>query len=310
MQFAVSATSPGWGPTALAGLSTFAEGLGYRDAWLAEVAGPEAFTTAAAIAVATDAMDLGIAVAGAYTRTPAVLAMAAASVGDLLAGRSMALAIGSSSETIVTRWNGVPFERPLRRVRETVEAVRAGLDGTGSFSGETVSMDRFRLATVSPGPVEVWVGALNPGHARRGGSRRRRCLPQHDGSRRRGPPGRACPGSVPTHTSTGPGDTVAERNRSIDTVSPEKLPVPSRPALTASTVSRTRRKGRSNGTPFHRVTMVSEEEPMASASLRPARRSPTEAAAMARTASVWCRRLRRRCRDPWRRWPWRWRQPW
>jgi probable F420-dependent oxidoreductase len=163
VQFAVSATVPGWGPRALADLCRFAEDLGYREAWLAEVAGPEAFTTAAAVAAATRSMDVGIAVAGAYTRTPAVLAMAAASVGDLLGERRLALGIGSSSETIVSRWNGLPFARPLRRVRETVEAVRAALGGDGTYRGDTVSMERFKLAAGNASRVEVWVGALNPG---------------------------------------------------------------------------------------------------------------------------------------------------
>jgi probable F420-dependent oxidoreductase len=170
VELAVSATVPGWGPSALSALCRFGEDLGYREAWLAEVAGPEAFTTAAAIAAATGEMDVGIAVAGAFTRTPAVLAMAAASVGDLLGGRRLALGIGSSSETIVTGWNGVPFARPLRRVRETVEATRAALDGTGSYTGATVSMSRFKIGVRSPGPVEVWVGALNPGMLRVAGA--------------------------------------------------------------------------------------------------------------------------------------------
>lgn len=118
--------------------------------------------TAGAVAAATKQMTVGVAVVPAYVRTPALLAMAAASVSQTLEGRTLRLGIGSSSETIVADWNGVPFERPVRRVRETVQAVRTALEGDGSYQGETVSMKRFRLSILPAGKVELYVGALGP----------------------------------------------------------------------------------------------------------------------------------------------------
>jgi alkanesulfonate monooxygenase SsuD/methylene tetrahydromethanopterin reductase-like flavin-dependent oxidoreductase (luciferase family) len=108
-------------------------------------------------------MDLGVAVVPAYTRTPATLAMAAASVSQAMGGRSFTLGIGSSSEAIVSGWHGLSFDRPLTRVVETVQAVRAGLNGDGAFSGATVNMSRFRLAVSPAGPVPIFMGALRPG---------------------------------------------------------------------------------------------------------------------------------------------------
>ncbi|MFO7549470.1 MAG: LLM class F420-dependent oxidoreductase [Acidimicrobiia bacterium] len=170
MDLALSLTTPGLTVPELASLARWAEELGYGEAWLSEVAGPEAFVTAAATAAATERMTVGVAVVPAYTRTPAVLAMAASSVSQVLAGRPFRLGIGSSSEAIVDGWNGVAFERPLTRVRETAEAVRAGLDEVGDFEGRTVAMRRFRNAAPAAGPVSVYVGALNPGMLRVAGA--------------------------------------------------------------------------------------------------------------------------------------------
>lgn len=170
MRIALSLTTPGLSVPELADLARWSEELGYREAWLSEVAGPDGFVNATAAAVATSAMDIGIAVVPAYTRTPAVMAMAAGSVSQVLAGRTFRLGIGSSSEAIVGGWNGIPFERPLTRVRETVEAVRAGLGELGDYEGRTVAMRRFRSASPAAGPVELYVGALNPGMLRVAGA--------------------------------------------------------------------------------------------------------------------------------------------
>lgn len=162
MERCLSLTTPGLTVPDLAALAAWGEELGYRTAWLSEVAGPESMVTAAAVAAATSRLTVGVAVVPAYVRTPALLAMSAASVSQMLGGRTFRLGIGSSSEAIVDGWNGIDFERPLRRVRETVEAVRSGLDGPGSYQGASVRMDRFRLASPADGPIEIYVGALGP----------------------------------------------------------------------------------------------------------------------------------------------------
>jgi probable F420-dependent oxidoreductase len=161
MELALSPSTPGLSVGELADLCRFSEELGYRQAWLAEVAGPDPFVLAAAIAQQTAHLTVGIGVVPAYTRTPAGLAIAAASVSQLLEGREFRLGIGSSSAAIVEQWHGLAFRRPLTRVRETVEAVRAALGG-GDYEGATLQMRRFRPATLPAGPVSIHVGALRP----------------------------------------------------------------------------------------------------------------------------------------------------
>ena len=71
MELAISPSTPGLSVSELADLCRFAEDLGYSQAWLAEVAGPDAFVLAAAVAQRTERMESGVGVVPAYTRTPA-----------------------------------------------------------------------------------------------------------------------------------------------------------------------------------------------------------------------------------------------
>ena len=102
-----------------------AEQAGYTDGWPGEVAGHDGFTPVALAATCTERMRVGTGVVNAFTRGPAVLAQHAASMQQLSGGR-FALGIGSSSNVIVERWNGIPFERPRTRVREVVAVPARG----------------------------------------------------------------------------------------------------------------------------------------------------------------------------------------
>jgi probable F420-dependent oxidoreductase len=162
MELALSPSTPGLSVSELADLCRFAEDLGYGQAWLAEVAGPDAFVLAAAVAQRTERLECGVAVVPVYTRTPAAIATAAASVSQLMGGRPFRLGLGSSSGVIVEEWHGVPMAQPLARVRDTALAVRQALTGQGDYSGTTITMSRFRPATLPAGPVPIFVGALRP----------------------------------------------------------------------------------------------------------------------------------------------------
>jgi len=140
-----------------------AEELGYESLWIADVGGPDPFVVAAAAAAVTTRVRIGTAVIPAYTRTPPVIAGAAASCAELAPGRFV-LGVGASSENIVQNWSGVPFRRPLARVRETVTTVRAILAGERTdFDGRTLSSHGYRLLMRKPDPaIPIHVGALMP----------------------------------------------------------------------------------------------------------------------------------------------------
>jgi probable F420-dependent oxidoreductase len=129
-----------------------AEAAGYDDLWTAETAGADGFTPLALAAVHTTGMRLGTGVVNAFTRGPAVLAQHAAALADASGGRFV-LGLGSSSNVIVERWNGVAFERPLSRVRATVEALRPVLAGERGPGG-------FKLEAPPREPVPIVIAAL------------------------------------------------------------------------------------------------------------------------------------------------------
>jgi probable F420-dependent oxidoreductase len=134
---------------------------GYRSVWASEVDGPDAFTLLGAFAATTD-LDLGVGVVPVQTRTAFTLGMTAVSLAQLCGGRFV-LGIGASSEVLVSRFGGQPFDRPLQNVREAALALRPILRGDRStFEGRYVRVGGYKPPTPPPAPVPLFLGSLNP----------------------------------------------------------------------------------------------------------------------------------------------------
>lgn len=143
-------------------LAEHAEQIGYTDVWTSEISSIDAFSLLSAVATRTRNVRLGTGVVPVYTRPPALLAMAAATIQGLSNGR-FCLGVGSSTEIIVERWMGREFTRPLTAVRETVEAVQLALSGAKvSADGNLVRMRDFRLTAPEVDPVPIYVGGIGP----------------------------------------------------------------------------------------------------------------------------------------------------
>jgi probable F420-dependent oxidoreductase len=160
-RLAISLPPPFLSPRGCIELARTAErDWGYDAIWLAETNGPDSASLAGALAMATTRATLGTAIVPAQTRTPAVLAMTAATLEGLAPGRFV-LGLGSSSHAIVEGWHGLAFEKPLARVRETVAIVRAALaGGKTDFAGRTVRSRGLRLGFVPERPVPIYLAAL------------------------------------------------------------------------------------------------------------------------------------------------------
>lgn len=145
-----------------------AERLGYTDAWSYEVDGVDGFTPLAMVGAATG-MRVGTAIANVFTRGPATLALQAAALAEVAPGR-FCLGVGAGSQVIVEGWNGGAFVKPLTRVREMVQILRAALAGERVvFAGQTLRVDGFRLTRPPARPVPIHVAALRPGMLRLAG---------------------------------------------------------------------------------------------------------------------------------------------
>jgi probable F420-dependent oxidoreductase len=129
-----------------------AEAAGYTDLWSGETNGPDGFAPLALSAAWTGRARLGTGIVGVFQRGPALLAQEAAALADASRGRFV-LGIGSSSDRIVEGWNGIPFEKPLSRVRETLGFLRTALEGERTESG-------FKLETAPAAPVPIVLAAL------------------------------------------------------------------------------------------------------------------------------------------------------
>ncbi len=104
------------------------EQVGYTDLWSAEANGSDGFTPLVLGSQWAPTMRLGTAIIPAYTRGAALLAQSAASLAEVAPGR-VVIGIGSSSNVIVEQWNGLDFEKPYARVRDSVRFLKAALAG-------------------------------------------------------------------------------------------------------------------------------------------------------------------------------------
>ena len=132
-----------------------AEAAGYTDGWSGETAnGYDGFTPLAAAAMATERMRLVTGIVNPFTRGPGLLAQSAAAMQDLSQGRFV-LGLGASSDVIVQRFNDLPFEKPLSKVREAVERLRPVLSvpAEKGFGG-------LRLEAPVQQPVPIVLAAL------------------------------------------------------------------------------------------------------------------------------------------------------
>ena len=137
--------------------------LGYTDLWSSEANGTDAFTPLAVASVHAPSMRLGTAIVPAYTRGPALMAMSVAALAEAAPGR-VAFGIGTSSNVIVERWNGIPFEKPYQQTRDMVRFLRASLAGEKVTEDyETFSVSGFKLGRVPEQQPQLLVAALREG---------------------------------------------------------------------------------------------------------------------------------------------------
>src|SRR3990170_1932909 len=148
-------------------LARLAEERGYEAVFVPESWGYDAVTTLAELAVQTRRIKLGTGIVPVWSRTPALLAMTAASLDELSGGRFI-LGLGISGPIVTQDWHGVPFERPIQRTRETIAIIRLALSGDRvTHTGEIFQVQRFRLDFTPPRPrVPIYLASIGPKNLR------------------------------------------------------------------------------------------------------------------------------------------------
>ncbi len=126
-----------YGPEDPIDLVLEAEQAGFDSVWTSEAYGSDALAPLCWLGARTSRIRLGTAILQLSARTPACVAMTAATMDHLSKGR-LILGLGVSGPQIVEGWYGQPFPKPMGRTREFVTIVREIMkrDKPVSFSGE------------------------------------------------------------------------------------------------------------------------------------------------------------------------------
>ncbi len=137
MTLRLGLTTGGADGPALIALVQEAERLGFDSTWCGESYGVDAVTRLAWLGGQTSRIKLGASILQVPARTPALTAMTAMTLDALTGGRFI-LGLGPSGPQVVKGWYGVPYGKPLTRLREYVAIVRAVLarEAPLTFEGE------------------------------------------------------------------------------------------------------------------------------------------------------------------------------
>ncbi len=157
---------PYWGDvnrSELIEVSRLAEELGFHSIWVPEMWGREAFSLLAFIAIHTKRINLGTGIVSVFSRTPAAIAQAIATLDEISEGR-MILGLGTSGPVVIEDWHGIRFEKPLRRTREYIEIIRMILNGDRvNYIGEIFKLKNFRLQFTPPRKnIPIYIASIGP----------------------------------------------------------------------------------------------------------------------------------------------------
>ncbi len=139
--------------------AVLADQLGYHTVLVPEGWGFDAGVILAEIAVKTTRIRIATGITSIWGRSPATLAMMAATLDDLSGGR-FTLGLGISTPALAEQFHDVAFHRPATRLAQTLSQVRTLLHGgriTPSGGGRGL-----RLGVAARPDLPIWVAALGP----------------------------------------------------------------------------------------------------------------------------------------------------
>jgi len=146
------------------GIGGTAESLGYESVWMPELWGSDAFVQLGILATETDEITLGTAITNVFSRSPAVIAMAAATVNRFSEGR-MTLGTGVSTPKAIEDLHGMDYDQPIRRAHETIAIAKAYLsdDEPVSYDGKVFDVADFDTLGAD---VPIYHAAMGPANRR------------------------------------------------------------------------------------------------------------------------------------------------
>ena len=144
-------------------LALLADEAGYDALWMTEGSGRDAVTQLTSLAAKTERIGLGTGILPLFGRTPLNTAMCAAGAAAVSNGRFI-LGLGVGSRPAVETGHGIPYHRPVTRLRETITIVRRLLQGEEvDYKGRVFDVSHASLGgSAPPGKVPIYIAALGP----------------------------------------------------------------------------------------------------------------------------------------------------
>ena len=149
---------------ALESYARAAEAAGYESLWVTErYFHEETFTLLGFLAAVTQRLKLGVGVTNPYTRHPALLAMASATL-DRVSGGRFILGMGRSEPFIIRDRLGLDYHKPRAVLAEAVGNIRDLLGGNRvDTTGTRATLRDTRLAILpAQQPLPIYLAALGP----------------------------------------------------------------------------------------------------------------------------------------------------
>ena len=100
------------------------EKAGVDCVWVAEAYSFDAISMMGYLAASTERVEIGSAIVNVYSRTATLLAMTFAGLDSVSGGR-INCGLGASGPQVIEGFHGVPYDKPMQRIKETIEVCRA-----------------------------------------------------------------------------------------------------------------------------------------------------------------------------------------
>jgi alkanesulfonate monooxygenase SsuD/methylene tetrahydromethanopterin reductase-like flavin-dependent oxidoreductase (luciferase family) len=139
--------------------AVLADELGYETFAVPEGWGLDSTPVVTEIALRTNRIQLASAILSPWGRTPATLAMTAATLQQVCAGRYV-LGLGTSTKALAEGFHDTPFEHPAAKLRDVVTQVRALLAGEPAQLHRVPDARPLRLGQPPTSGVPIWIAAL------------------------------------------------------------------------------------------------------------------------------------------------------
>lgn len=151
-------------PHKLIELSPLIDQLGYHQISVPEIWGYDAISLLSILATTTKKVRLATGIINIYSRTPAMMAMTAASLDKISNGR-MTLGIGVSGPAVIENLHGQKFTKPLKRTREYISILRTLFDNK-RLNHETTQLGNLKNFKLSikdiNSDIPIHIASLGP----------------------------------------------------------------------------------------------------------------------------------------------------